>query len=214
MPLLLFPGGPAFSGIDLANVIADIQPALGATGFQDLDWCTQAELYGWADEGANRLTRRVGVWVNRYGGQTVQPNTGPAPRPLDAVDVIHVSINGSSLRPATALQLSALDAIWSETIGNPQRFSMDAAPGSIFLYPGLTQTVGMATIYHQRQATIQQGSSVVPIASPVQDYFGYSMLAEARRKESDQAMPEMADHFDQRVGLFEQIFEHYWGPAQ
>jgi hypothetical protein len=212
MPLLLFPGGPASSGIDVANVINDILPALGANDFSDLDWCTQAELFQFADEAANRLAHRAGVWVNRYGLQTITAGTSVAPQPGDLVDAIHVSVDGASLRPVTALQLAALDAGWQGTAGTPQRFSMDAAPGSILLYPATTAaTSTLATIYHQRQPTVQPGQSVLPIASPVQDYIGYSVLEQARRKESDQQMTDMADHFAQRVALYEQIFEHYWG---
>ena len=69
-------------------------------------------------------------------------------------------------------------------------------------------------IFHRFQPTVQQGSSVLPIASPIGDYFGYAMLAEARRKESDAAMPEMADHFKQRVDLYEQILTQYFGEAE
>jgi len=215
MPVLLLPQGTAASGIDIAAVIGDILPALGATGFGDItDWCSQTELYNWSEEAANRLAHRVGAWVNRYGLQTVNPGDFSFVPPADLVDAIHVSWNGASLRPTTALQLAALDAAWQLTASTPARFSMDALPGLAALYPGVTSTGDAAIIYHQRQPPIQLGQSVIPIASPVQDYFGMAMLGEARRKESDGAMPEMADHFAQRVALYEQIFEHYWGPAQ
>jgi hypothetical protein len=45
----------------------------------------------------------------------------------------------------------------------------------------------------------------------LQDYFTYAMLAGALGKESEQAMPEMARHYGQRIGLYEQVMDHLWG---
>ena len=213
MPILLFPGGgaPAVTGVDLANVITEILPALGAAHLGDLDWCTEAELYDYADEAAKRLAHRVGVWVDRVAAQTL--TAGIASVPTGHVDTIHVSYSNKSLRPASVRELSSLDATWSGTTGTPTRFSMDAGtPGTIVAYPSKTGTV--AVIYHRFQPAVAHGASTIPIATPVQDYFAYSMLAEARRKESDAAMPEMADHFQQRVDLYEQILTAYFGEAQ
>jgi hypothetical protein len=215
MPILLFPQGPAQPGIDLANVIGDILPALGAASLADLDWCTAAELYNYADEANKRLGHRVGAWVER-ATQTLNALQTAANAPTGHVDTIHASFQGAALRAATAQELASFDATWNQTQASaPTRFSMDAgAPGTIVPYPLTTVQGTMAVIYHRFQPTIAQGASVAPIASPIQDYFGYSMLAEARRKESDAAMPEMADHFDERVALYEQILKHYFGEAQ
>lgn len=216
MPCLLFPGGGAApAGVDIANVISEILPALGATSLADLDWCTEAELYQFADEANKRLAHRTGVWVERYGNQTVDAEFYIQPVPYCHVDTIHCSFNGVALRPTSVRELEALDSLWTKSQGTPNRFSMDAnPPGTITLYPPNESAGTMATIYHRFRPAIQSGSSTLPIASPIQDYFGYSMLAEARRKESDAAMPEMADHFDQRVKLYEQMLVHYFGEAE
>jgi hypothetical protein len=215
MPFLLFPGGPATPGVDIANVIGDILPALGAANLGDLDWCTQAELYQFADEANKRLAARAGVWVERYGAQDVPAGAAVQPAPAGHVDTIHVSFSGSPLRPASARELASLDANWPAAQNTPKRFSMDAgAPGTITLYPNPSAPGTMATIYHRFQPTIQSGSSLVPIASPVQDYFAYAMLAEARRKESDAAMPEMAEHFAQRLELYAQVLTRYFGESE
>jgi hypothetical protein len=217
MPCLLFPGGPAApSGVDIAAVIQDILPALGATSQADLDWCTQAELYQFADEANKRLAARVGVWVDRYAWQTVTTGQPSLAAPLGHVDTIHVSWNGSPLRPTSVRELEGLDASYSTTeAAVPDRFSMDlGAPGTITVYPINTMVGTAEVIFHRFQPQIALGNSLVPIPSPLQDYFGYSMLAEARRKESDAAMPDMADHFAQRVSLFEQVLTQYFGETE
>ncbi len=214
MPILLFPQGAAALGLDIAAVASDILPALGAANFADLDWCTETELLDYADEAARRLASKVSVWVNRYGLQTVNPGTQPAPAPSDMIDAIHVSWNGASLRPASALDLESYDSGWQSTTGTPARFSIDAGAGQIFLYPAVTVSGTLATIYHQLQPQIAVGASVVNAPTVFWDFFGLAMLAGARGKESEQAMPEMAAHFEQRMTLFEQIAQQYWGAAQ
>ena len=69
----------------------------------------------------------------------------------------------------------------------------------------------LAMIYHQFPPAITKAASRVLIASPIADYFQFAMLAEARRKQGEGAMPEMAAHFDQRVALYEQVMQNYWG---
>jgi hypothetical protein len=214
MPLLLLPGGGSLATLDLSAVSADILPALGAGSFGDLDWCTQAELYNFADEAARRLAAKASVWVNRYGNQTVNPGTQPAPAPADMIDAIHISWNGASLRPASALDLESYDSGWQTAAGVPARFSVDAGLGQIFLYPAVQTTGTMAAIYHQVQPQIESGATAVRAPGVFWDYFAAAMIAGARRKESEQAMPEMADHLEQRMVLFLQIAEAYWGSAQ
>jgi hypothetical protein len=43
------------------------------------------------------------------------------------------------------------------------------------------------------------------------DYAFLYALGEARRRESDAAMPEVALACDQLMGLYEQVAREYWG---
>jgi hypothetical protein len=227
--LLLFfnPQGAGIAGVDIAQVIDEMLPTLGATSLGDVSWCLAdgSEFYQWADEYAKRLAHRCGVFVERDTLTTVEPGTAVYPVPEGHIDTIHVSITTSGgdgtplrLRPSTVRDLNALDATWPTTTGIVTRYSMDAGGvGTITLYqnPSSSGNAGMlAVIFHQFPAAIALGSSVVQIASPIGDYFQYGMLAEARRKQSEGAMPEMADHFDQRVAMYEQVMLKYWGPDE
>jgi hypothetical protein len=213
--LPLLPQGPTIPGVDIANVIYDILPALGATSLGDLDWCTETELFQWADEAAKRLARTAGVWVEIDSSTAVMPSTSNYSAPVDHIDTIHVHLGTTVLRETSVRELLALDGSWQTSPGAVTRYSMDAGdPGTITIYQIPTAAGTLTVIYHQYPAQIEAGASLIAVASPIQDYFGYSMLAEARRKESDASMPEMADHFDQRVALYEQVIEHLWGADQ
>ena len=216
MLLLLLPQGPAIAGVDLANTILDILPTLGASGLSDLDWCTQAELYQWADEAAKRLSHRVGVFVERDTSTALVSGTATYPTPTGHVDTIHASVLPSvKLLPSSVQELAALDATWSKTAGPVTRYSMDAAGiGTITVYQIPTAAGTLAVIFHKFIPQIQAGASAIPVCSPVADYFAYAMLAGARRKESDHTMLDMADHFDKRVDMYEQILTHYFGEGQ
>jgi hypothetical protein len=121
----------------------------------------------------------------------------------------------SKLLPSSVQELAALDATWPASTGPITRYSMDASGiGTITVYKIPTATGVLAIIYHQFLPQIQSGASAIPVCSPVADYFGYTMLAGARRKESDQTMTDMADHFDQRVAMYEKVFAHYFGEGQ
>jgi hypothetical protein len=216
MLLLLLPQGPAPpSGVHLASVIAEQLAALGATSFTDLDWTSEAEMYQWADEAGKRLANRTGFWVDREGGRAVGSGAHTHALPAGHVATVHVSLDDVTLRAMTAAELEALSAGWPADSGAVARFSIDAAlPGNLRLYKVPTATGTMAIIYRRYRPRIESGSGPIPAPSPVGDYFGYAILAEARRKESDAAMPEMAAHFDERLKLFEQLIERYWGPGR
>lgn len=220
MLLLLLPQGPPIAGVDLANTINDLLPTLGASSLADLDWCTESELYQWADEAAKRLSHRVGVFVTRDTSISLAAGTATYSTPTGHVDSIHVSVlpaSGSPLKlfPSSVEELASLDSTWPTTTGPVTRYSMDAAGiGTITVYSIPTTTGTLAVIYHEFLPQIQAGNSAVPVCSPVSDYFQYAMLAGARRKESDHTMLDMADHFEKRVEMYEQVLEHYFGRGQ
>lgn len=212
LALLFAPPNTPLAGVDLAQVIGDLLPTLGASSLADLNWCMASELYQWADDSAKRLARKAGVFVERDTSISVANGVAVYPLPARHVDTIHVSIGGVRMRPASVQDLEALDSTWPSSSGIVERYSMDAdGMTSITLYRIPTGAGAMAVIFNSYPATIAAGSSLVSAASPVADYFMYAMLAEARRKQSEGAMPEMAEHFDQRVGMYEEIFKQYFG---
>jgi hypothetical protein len=214
--LAIIPQNPATSGVDLANTITNILPALGATSLADLDWCTQAELFQWADEAAKRLSHRVGVFVTRDTSTNLEIGTAVYPTPTGHVDTIHVTVApAAKLLPSSVQELASLDSTWPATAGPLTRYSMDGGGNGTILVYAIPAAAGvLAIIMHQFLPQIEAGASAIPVSTPVADYFGYTMLAGARRKESDHTMADMADHFDQRVEMYEKVLTHYFGEGQ
>jgi hypothetical protein len=92
---------------------------------------------------------------------------------------------------------------------------MDAGSvGTVTLYPNPLTGGTVTQVCQEFPAAIVLGASAVLLPTVLGDYFTYAMLAGARGKESEAAMPEMAGHFEQRMKLYEQVIEHLWGPGQ
>ena len=118
------------------------------------------------------------------------------------------------LRLTSVRDLWALDGNWPLTTGNPKRASLDAGSvGTLTLYPIPTVSALLFQIC-QEYPNISAIATQLSIPSVLQDHFSYYMMAEAREKESEMRQAEMADHFKQRVAMFEELEDYLWGPGQ
>ncbi len=200
--------------VDLSTTANVLLERLGATSWSDLDWCTQAEVYGWFYEAQSRLAE-LGLFVAQELLFTVA-GTGSYALPADWLNTIFASVNNQQMRPASVSELLALDSYWAGagcgTQQVPSRYSLDAGElGTITLYPypGAVNTVSLVDQILPPEITTGQTTS--PINGLISDYFLYFGLARARGKESPNAMPEVADAAAQMVQLYEQIITSYWG---
>ncbi len=205
--------------IDAAQIILNLVPALGFQSLADLeasDWLQDVELYQWADEASQRLAHQAGVFAEWDNSATAVSLTSVYPAPVNFVNLVALYYAGAKLRETNVAELAALDANWPATGGTPIRASIDAGNlGTFTLYPMPTSSGAVIlALFDKYLPTISAAASALPISSPAQDYFAYHMLAEARGKESEASMPDMAQHFRKRVQMFEEIFAKYYGGGQ
>lgn len=217
--LLLAPQGAAAVALDVEAALEDVVYRLGFGSRAELaaaaSWVTETELYQWADEAAKRLAYRAGVFITVDTSITVTPSTAAYNLQANHVFTLAAALGGTPLRITSVRDLWALDGSWPATSGPAQRCSLDAgAVGTITLYPKPTAGGTLEQICQEYPGTVEAGSSELALPTVLQDYFSYAMLAGARGKESEAAMPEMAAHFAQRVAMYEQVIEHLWGPGQ
>jgi hypothetical protein len=210
--------------MDVANAVADVWIRLGFTGSADAGiggWVSVAQLYQYADEAAKKIAYKSGVFLELDTSITVTAATAVYEEPATHIYTLAAALAMTGvtapqiLRPAAVRELWALDATWSTTAGNATRFSMDAGSvGTITLYPNPLQGGTLNQIIEEYPATVALGASTLGVATVLQDYFSYSMLATARGKESDSRQAEMADHYAQRCQMYEAIIEHLFGAGQ
>lgn len=228
MLLLLLPqlpwDGSSEAGYDLSLLVNTVLSRLGASGWADLDWLTETEVYAYFDEAAKRLATHCGAFVDRDASAELAAAVPQYANPDGWISTIHVSAGNTPqrLRPTSVAELMALDSAWQTTacIGNtlPTRYSLDAGPlGTVTAYPmPLERQAGqpLAHIYHRFPEDISSTQTLVPAPTPVADYFLYFALMRARGKESPGAMPEIAAAAKARVEMYEQIFQSYYGDGE
>jgi len=202
---------------DLSATAAEFLFRVGAQSWTDLDWCTEAEIYGYFDEAAKRLAE-LGLFVESEA-TPIFANQAAYALPAPWLDSIHVSVNNAQCRPASAAELLALDATWPALVcepgQTPTRYSMDAAQlGTIVLYGMPSGGGAIASIDHVALAAITPSNTLAPIPAACSDYFLYFAIQRARGKESDYAMPEVAAGAGEMVALFEAVFTAYWGNVE
>lgn len=217
-------GAAAPSGIDLRDCLEAIYPSLNAQGPGDLVWWTDEELYQWMDEAAKRLARNTGCFLVRDDTTVVVvAGTGTYTLPARHVSTAHASLSGRMLDRTNVQELEARDSAWPEAQASssqpfPVRYCLDAGGGlaSVVLHPKPNTGGGgpLAVVMHQFPATITAGASVVALPGPLREYFTFSVLGEARSKESKGAMYEVGAWFRELAGLVEQVAKDYYGEAQ
>ena len=216
MLLPLFGQGSPATNVDLSDALAEIYPLLNAASAADLVWWSDSELYQWADEAAQRLARRFGVFVERDASGSIVEGTASYGVPLRHVSTIHVSIAGVALGPSSVEEIEARDANWVDTSAASDSWLWEAGTDYTRIYPTPDDTVtgSLARIFHRYPATIDSSNYLISIPAAIRDYISWFILAEAHKKESEGRKPEVGAHFENRLGLMEKVIESYWGLAQ
>jgi hypothetical protein len=213
--VLLLCQGTVSPGLDVGRVIEDLIPSLGGSAYADLVFWDEQELYQFADEVAQRLARNTGLFVVRDASTTVEAGTAVYNLPARHLSTIHASLGGAALRESSVEELEALDSVWRATARAPERITRgELGLTQLRLYPKPVAGGTLALIFHRYPATITPENRWLSAPLVLADYFTFGILAEARRKESEAAMPEVAAHLDERLALMEEVIRSYWGSAQ
>ena len=210
--------GTAATGINVADVIERLLPALGTYQAANLIHWDAEELYEYADQGVQALARATGLFVERDATTTIVNGTALYTLPTRHLSTIHVSVVGqANLRGASVADLEALSDTWlTDTAGIAaiEAFTPDFdGTEKIRLYKSPTAGGTLAVVFHQYPTEIAAGTPTLTAPTVLEDYVWWEMLRAARAKESDAAMPEVAEHAEQVVELYTEVIRSYWGEA-
>lgn len=195
--------------MDASTIIVNLLPALNAASTGDLIWWTPDDLYGYANEAKDRLTRVTGACRQVDAGTFA---TGECPTGA-ALATIHAAWNGVSLRSATVRELEALDAGWLNAKGTPRKWTQDLTLTQIRVYPAPSMAGTLERVATVIPPTITAGSPTLAAPIAVASYFYAAMLAAARRGEGEAQLLDVAQHLDSRLKFLEQVFRAYYGGA-
>jgi hypothetical protein len=220
--LLLFQGqGTAPTLVDVADIINGLVPGFNAASLETLSVVTEDEMYEFADEAAQRLARKIGMFVERDATLTITGADPTVATPAGHLSTIQASWDSDGagawqpLVSSAVNELEALDASWESRAGDPERWTQDQeGTETIRVYKVPAADTGLALIYHELHDTISSAATTFNVPTPIGDYLTYSIIGEVRGQENDEAMPEVAEYARGRAKAYEDIFEQYWGRAQ
>lgn len=210
-------GAPSPSYVNASPLIGDLWPALNATGAADAVFWTEDELYVWFNEAAVRLAGCSNVFVERDTSITAAIGTPTYDLPVAHMKTIQADLNGTVLRARTVKELEALDAGWPATEGTPKAFALDnEGMLKITLYPvpdagADGKVVGL--IMRETPATVSAAAGFLTAPAILEDYFAFSILAEARAIETRAPMLEISQWLKGITGMYEQTIQSYLGGA-
>ena len=211
-------------GCDVANCIYDAWFRLGFLNPDDANvddrWVTIAELYQFGDDAAKLLARISSLFLTYDASIDVLAATSAYALPAkhvftESAWLLYDGLPLQFLRLSTVGQLFALDANWPTTTGDPSRLSLDAGGvGTGTVYPVPISNATLAEVLQVFPPDVLAGTSSLPVSPILQDYFTDAVMAGARSKESDSAMPEVAAHLKERMHLYEVVIQHLFGSGQ
>jgi hypothetical protein len=113
-------------------------------------------------------------------------------------------------------ELEALDSDWEETAvsgGGSVTHWVGDYLGLRFLrfYPIPATSADVLLVRACLPSIPTAKSAGVAIPAPFADYLALATLRDARAKQGDARMPEVAQHIDQRLKLYDQVVQAYWG---
>ncbi len=183
---------------------------------------SKTELIAFVDEYLKRLGRICGVFIARSTAFTIVAGTATYSLPTRHISTIRATWVGASLTPSSTDELELLDSDYLTTQGTPLYWYQDKIGiGKIGLYPVPNAAMALlvtplAVLYHEYPADVDAAevNMVLPMPTPVMEVVQAKMLAEAFGKESDGAIPEVAQHLTKRLDMMEQLLTEYYGASR
>jgi len=200
--------------MDVSVPLSDLLPALHATSFGSLPFWTEAELYAYADEGLKRLARQAQAFPVT-GSVSVTAGTRVYTLPSRTVSVAGVAFNSAELKPAGAAHLEARSATWESDSGTPSHYTLDLVGlKQVALWPVPDAGGTLNVVVQEYPAPVTSSSPTVTAPGFVEDWIYFTALADARRKEGEGQMQDIAEFADAMAGLLLSAAQAYYGEAQ
>jgi hypothetical protein len=203
--------------VNTTTVLANLLPDLHSDSMGNLTYWTQAQLIQICDEVAKRLAHAAMIFVERDTSISTAGGTATYSLPARHSATVHVSYGTTPLRPATVIELEARDPNFQTTPGQPDHwYEDDIGITAIGLSPVPTAgdvSVPLIAAMLPPDLDVGQGNVLLQAPAPVAGYLGFGVLAGAYGGEGESEIPDLAAHCRAKLGFYEKIFQHYYGPG-
>lgn len=196
----------------VAQIVAELLPMLQARSIAELEHWTEAELYEYADEAAQSLARATIAFVEHDTSTLTLAGSASYRLPDRYLGMLHVALSGAALRRAPVREIEALDAQWPTASGPVSHYILDELGLDSFRLYKIPATGGavLALVYASRPETISAAHATLAAPSPLADLLRLAILREARGREGDAAMPEVAVNIREFERILTAAAVEYW----
>lgn len=209
LSLLLRPSPSAAVLLDLTPTLYEVLPALHATSFSSLDFWTEAQLWQYVQEAAQRIAQDAPLFVEREAIAALAPPTAEYALPARTVATLHASLDDEALTLLSVSDAEALSQTWPADVGPAAYWLPDVVDGQLRLYP-IPSAGGTLWGVLAHYPALSPSSTQIRAPRPLRWYFALEVLAAARGHESPAAMPEVSQWAERAAHLFRNLIREYW----
>lgn len=207
--------------LNVTNLITNVLPLLHTDSAANAVFTTDSELTRFFDEALKAHARKHCVFVKRDTTTVTFASTQAAyDLPARCLAVMHVALANVPLLSSSSYELEVLTDFLTSELGTPTYWYTDrAGSGKIAFYlVPTTPDVGNhpEIIYMEYPADLDTAhvNTDVPVPQPVGDYLELAVLRAAYAKESDFALPEVAQNITSLLELFDRAIVNLWGAGR
>lgn len=202
---------------DCSAIQNNLIPTLHADSLVNTTAAAQADLYRSFNQALRKLAK-LGLFAKADAALTIAAGVPTVSLPTRHIQTLYAAVRQSAepwepIDRVTRAQLEALDSDWATTTSSiPARYVEELEGHSTMRVHETPDTnTDLTLLYLERLADVSVGSPTFTAPAVVEDYLYYWALRDARQKNTDEAMPDVARFADERLALLEQAFAEYWG---
>lgn len=171
---------------------------------------TPDELAQYSDDEMKRLARDFGLFA-QLAAIAVSAGQASYSLPSDCTAVVQAACNRLVLRPASVGEIESLDAAWLTTAGTPTRWVPAVGVDTITLHPSPLAGGTLDLVYLATAPETGTDMAARGFCQALGDLIEWVSVSEARRRESDAQMSEVAQVLDALADLYRTAIGSYWG---
>lgn len=191
--------------VSVSSLISELWAALGATSEASAVWWDAAELYTWANDTLRRM-RQARIYVEQTS-YTLTSGQQTYTLPSKAAQLLIVAYDGTVLPRFTAKEMDAARQTWrAYAAPEPPESVVEAmsAENTFAVVPSPTATLSaLLAVTVSLPADVSAGAPTASVPSWMAEPLYLGMLAGARGRDTDGAMPEVAASIERVLSLIE-----------
>jgi len=203
--------------MDYSTLIPWLCTSLNAPNLTELQNWTETELYQYSEEALHDVGGRLLLFVVVDDSTALIANQGAYELAVLHIATIYAAADGVTLKPSTSNEMEMLNDNWEEAAsGTPTRWIGDSLGLKLIrIYPAPGVEGILTLVYHQHPPDLPVPeigeTNDLKMPAVLGDYMAMKTLQQARQRQGDAQMLDVAATFEALGGIYEQCFEAYYG---